>query len=391
MKNENRVWSYIPLLVGVLVLCVFCACSEDNPAAQQGSLTGGTGAAPGGAGVGGIVAGSSDQMAGSGGYVEPVAGAGGSISSGGSGATTIPDTTDGGIIEIMDSGTTDGNGGLGGASGTDSASGSGGVSGSGGASGTGGTGGSDVIAGCEVTAVPDDVRSRYNLDPFYQKYADANGIPIVTSSEPDDQALILACQLVVEMLSERDDVRQALVNGSRWGLTKLALLSKNETISDIPEYQMYGTAYDMRARGLGGLTGLCAEENMLCLSDPVPPFNRADPWAGENICVHEYAHTLSIYGLAVADPTWESRLDELYRAAVAAGRFANTYAGQEPQEYWAEGVQDWYNTNQRPQATVHNEINTREELLEYDPDLYDFIDEFLPQDTKFVPCYRYDE
>jgi hypothetical protein len=39
-----------------------------------------------------------------------------------------------------------------------------------------------------------------------------------------------------------------------------------------------------------------------------------------------------------------------------------------PAEYWAEGVQSWFGTN-RPPDHDHNEVDTRSELLAYDPGL----------------------
>ena len=44
------------------------------------------------------------------------------------------------------------------------------------------------------------------------------------------------------------------------------------------------------------------------------------------------------------------------------------YAGKNRAEYWAEGVQSWYDTN-RTMDHDHNHIHTREQLKEYDPGL----------------------
>ena len=94
-------------------------------------------------------------------------------------------------------------------------------------------------------------------------------------------------------------------------------------------------------------------------------------------------------GFFPADPTFEGRLQEAYESARAAGLFANTYAMENSQEYWAEGVQDWYNTNLEadPPNGIHNFVDTREELLDYDPTLYALVDELLPNPPGFVDCY----
>ena len=77
--------------------------------------------------------------------------------------------------------------------------------------------------------------------------------------------------------------------------------------------------------------------------------------------------------------------------------FANTYADDNAAEYFAEGVQDWYNTNQVPRLSgtresdgVHNEINTKTELQKYDPMLYALLGTVLPVEPKWKDCYWYE-
>src|SRR5262249_53284334 len=50
------------------------------------------------------------------------------------------------------------------------------------------------------------------LDPFYQKYADAFGIPIVSSENVDDAAVLMARDIVNYMLMKRPDVRDVMVS-----------------------------------------------------------------------------------------------------------------------------------------------------------------------------------
>jgi hypothetical protein len=65
----------------------------------------------------------------------------------------------------------------------------------------------------------------------------------------------------------------------------------------------------------------------------------------------------------------------IYESAIKQGLWENTYAGGNIQEYWAEGVQSYFNANAQSVLGdgVHNYVNTREELAEYDPALYAFI------------------
>src|SRR5437868_6749711 len=49
------------------------------------------------------------------------------------------------------------------------------------------------------------------LDPFYEKYVDAGGIPITTSAKVPDVALLVARDVISEMLEGRPDLRERLV------------------------------------------------------------------------------------------------------------------------------------------------------------------------------------
>ena len=68
------------------------------------------------------------------------------------------------------------------------------------------------------------------------------------------------------------------------------------------------------------------------------------------------------------DPTFDSRLEAAYDAAMEAGLWKGKYAGVNHHEYFAEGVQSWFDDN-RENDHDHNHVDTREELLEYDPGL----------------------
>ena len=81
----------------------------------------------------------------------------------------------------------------------------------------------------------------------------------------------------------------------------------------------------------------CGEENLLCFP--------GDPYATENILIHEFGHTIHEIGLAQADPTFQKRLDAAFAAAGDHGRWRDTYGRTNAAEYWAEGVQSWFSCN----------------------------------------------
>ncbi|MBN1925411.1 MAG: hypothetical protein JW798_06225 [Prolixibacteraceae bacterium] len=211
-----------------------------------------------------------------------------------------------------------------------------------------------------------------NLDPFYKKYIDANGIPIISSWRVPDSALIKAWEIITFMtnnlpphvLKQMQDVD-----------LRVGVMARYEGTTDIPEHAGLANDttinWDVRARGLGGDMHLplttCAEENLLCY--------QIDKYHAEDILIHEFAHSIHLVGIAPIDSTFNPLLQQLLDKAIAKGKYYKTYAKSNIYEYWAEGVQNWFNVNAEvPEPDgKHNQLNTREELKVYDPDLYDVL------------------
>ena len=82
-----------------------------------------------------------------------------------------------------------------------------------------------------VTAPP----AALELDPFYKKYTDAHGIPVVTSEKVPDAALLMARDIVKFMLANRPDLRKELIR-KKW---KIAIMAETEVTYDIPEHRKF--------------------------------------------------------------------------------------------------------------------------------------------------------
>jgi hypothetical protein len=210
----------------------------------------------------------------------------------------------------------------------------------------------------EVAAPPEDLK----LDAVYTKHISANGYPIVASEKVDDYALKEAAYLVNMMLAKRPDVREAMIgSGSR-----LIVMAHDEFTTDVPEHSKLKPKdfWDARARGLGGSQTdpvcSCGEENLLCFE--------GDPYSTENILIHEFAHNIHLRGMVRVDPTFDDRVKKAYDDAMQAGLWKGKYSSTNHHEYFAEGVQSWFDNN-RENDHDHNHVNTRAELLEYDPAL----------------------
>jgi len=220
------------------------------------------------------------------------------------------------------------------------------------------------------------------LSSFYKKCLNIDGFPVLASDKVSDYALRETAYLIQMMLANRPDVLKALAaSGSR-----LTVMAHNEFTTDVPEHSHMGKNskdkssdwWDRRARGLGGSetdpVASCAEENVLCFP--------GDPYSKENILIHEFAHMMHLRGLKRVDPTFDIRLEKIWNDAMAAGLWKDKYASTNSREYFAEGVQSWFNNN-REDDHDHNHVNTRKELIEYDPALAKLLKEVFG-DTQLV-------
>ena len=227
---------------------------------------------------------------------------------------------------------------------------------------------------CVVTTPPDSL----HLDPFYKKYVDVNGIPLISSHRVPDSAFVAAHRTLYAMTSMLPKaVLDSMVNRG----TRVAIMARYEGTTDIPEHRdlVNDTTlnWDLRARGLGGDLNLpltsCAEENVLAY--------QIDKYHAEDILIHEFAHSIHLIGLMTAVHDFDARLKQCYENAKKRGILDGTYRITDKEEYFAEAVQDWFNVNAEMDHAdgKHNWCNTREELEEYDPDLYNLLAEYFPK------------
>ena len=229
---------------------------------------------------------------------------------------------------------------------------------------------------CVIGAPP----ASLGLDAFYGKYCSVRGIPLVAASVVPDTAFNEAWNVLENMLT---GVSSAVVQKIIANKIHIGIIGKDQLLTDMPEYRNLdrdfplpgGISWNKRARGLGATVDIPliagAEENILCLP--------GDRYAGESILLHEFSHTVLNLGVEFVDTNFKGRLNTAYKAALGKSLWQNTYADDTVEEYWAEGVQDYYNTNIEsiPSNGIHNEINTRAELKTYDPELFGLIQEIF--------------
>lgn len=225
-----------------------------------------------------------------------------------------------------------------------------------------------------VTAVPQGK----GIPDFYGKYAEAGGLYVTASGRVDDEALRRAAAVIGQMLAKRPDVEAEM---ARKGC-HVMVIGRDEETCDLPEFAHICNSPDSiaywnrRARGFGGApedtySSSCGEENLLCLP--------GDRYKGENILVHEFAHLIHTIGICGVEPGFNARLEALMEEAARKGLWKDTYAMSNKEEYFAECVQSFFNCNRRalPADGVHNGIDSRSKLKNYDPGMYMLLKEYF--------------
>ncbi len=230
-------------------------------------------------------------------------------------------------------------------------------------------------ADLKITAVPDELRQALKLAPFYKKYVDAKGFPVLGSEKVQEAAMLEAARIVNKMLEGRDDVRAAIIKNK----IRLAVMAKSELTTDVPEHSdLTPKAYwDARARGLGATHARpavsCDEANLLHLD--------GDRYPNENILVHEFAHVIHEMGLNSIDPGFDKKVIEVYQNSTRKkALWKQTYATENHKEFWAEGVQSYFDTNDNNNHQ-HGDIDTRAKLKDYDPEFFALIDAAFKQNA----------
>ncbi|MDY7104370.1 MAG: hypothetical protein S0880_24555 [Actinomycetota bacterium] len=226
--------------------------------------------------------------------------------------------------------------------------------------------------GCIVVPlVPAD-----GYDEFYDQYCTSRlGVRIVADEAVDPDALVAAAELVDVVLADRPDIVTRLVDGD----LRIGVLDRDDDAPEMPEYRdlprLFPDVDWTAARAYGARPGrplmVVPEENLLCRDD--------DTYPGQSVFLHEIGHTVLDMAVIPADPTFEDRVEAAYEAAMASGVYVDSYATVNADEYWAEGVQDYFDAS-RPRdesrsGGFDSRVADRRSLLELDPTLHALVAE----------------
>ena len=164
-----------------------------------------------------------------------------------------------------------------------------------------------------------------NADPYYQKYLDAGGVPILAPASVSDDEMLRAQAITLAMVADRPDLldvlaaqntRILLYDSERGGLTQLPEFADSSGASGI-----FGeTSYGFAAAAPTMTTYHCNET-----------------------LIHEIAHALD-YAIqiqeweAFREPEFKQARNRAYLRAKEARLWAGSYASTISDEYWAEMV-----------------------------------------------------
>jgi hypothetical protein len=116
---------------------------------------------------------------------------------------------------------------------------------------------------------------------------------------------------------------------------------------------------------MGGQLTSCGEENLLKLEK--------DRYHGRDICLHEFSHAIRNYGLnqAVVD-----KFDQQYHRSLKNNRWVKSYAGSNPDEFFAELTMWYFGTHGDMGMTSPKPADGPEGLKQYDPEAFALFDDF---------------
>jgi hypothetical protein len=238
--------------------------------------------------------------------------------------------------------------------------------------------------------------ARFNIDPYYTKFTWAREF-VVVGRGASDEALLKANDTIRKMFAYRHDILKALINDG----AKLVVLGRNEKLSDLPEFKNESiTNCDLTVR----FADYSPEKKLLVVAEENVLADPRNPGAGSCEVIREFANALyQVCATRPVDPNWDNRgrdvqqyelrvkrldirfddrLKQIYDAAMASKKWRGTPAMRDRGEYWAEGVLAYFDASGQLAAPgdAPHPIMTREQLAQYDPDLFALVNQTFAYD-----------
>ena len=203
-----------------------------------------------------------------------------------------------------------------------------------------------------------------NADPYYQKYLDAGGIPILAPETVPDEELRRTQATLLGMVADRPDLLDVLASQN----TRILLYDRDKGgLSQLPEFADYSDSDYAGVWGETSYGGAVAAPAMTT-------------YHCNEILIHEIAHALD-YAIRTQDRKafresgFKQARNQTYLSAMNAGLWSGRYESTVSQEYWAEMVVHWL----RPDL-FRTQLGLRD-LSEYDSDAARLVEQYLGNPT----------
>ncbi len=200
------------------------------------------------------------------------------------------------------------------------------------------------------------------------------GLEVLAGDDVDPEAVEQLADRAYNMLVNRPEYAAAIA-GYPIGIR---VIGANQRIMALPEFEdiyFHHPGIDWRylGRSFAGTDEIPfaagAEENLLCSTE--------DRYEGEDNFMRDFAITIRRFAMDIVDKPTSVAIEQAYAVAIAEGKWKNTLAEINSEQYWAEGVQSYFDANlednaeDREPLSSHNHVNTRDELRSYDRALYE--------------------
>ena len=210
-----------------------------------------------------------------------------------------------------------------------------------------------------VLHVPEKDQPRTFAD-VYTHIEDAQGIAVVGGGAVPQEAFDVARRTVRRMLANSELLAPLVEQGAY-----VIIVDRGKGVLDLPEFAC-----------LEGQLGLAFFDHVCGIADradyPVVTVNTSDllgersgPCGGLNILYHELGHLVQGWAIAPAD---YFDVKQYYQDAISAGKYRKLYASTNPNEYFAEGTQAYFDDADLERT------RDRAWLRTYDPQLYALLE-----------------
>jgi hypothetical protein len=200
------------------------------------------------------------------------------------------------------------------------------------------------------------------------------GLEILAAEDVTAEAIREMAARTYQMLVNRPEYAESIASFP----IGLRVIGANQRIMDLPEFEdIYfhhpGIDWRFLGRSFPGTEiipfAAGAEENLRCATE--------DRYEGEDNFMRDFAITIRRFAMDIVDEPTSAAIEQAYGVAIAEGKWQNTLAEINSEQYWAEGVQSFFDANlednaeEREPISSHNHVNTRDELRDYDRALYE--------------------